>query len=266
MKARTLIHALVVLVVAALALLVPRDARAAGKLQVMTPSIEEKAGEWHVRVRIDLPKPPPTLHMSMRFKFVKTMVYERAIMEKGKDPVLNKQSLANPPNTIVQQLVDFADAMGKVHNATIFEFEVKRASGFFEAGEFELTVIGPDGDVGSPQKIVLKGDNPPVYRGAISFDGPSNKMQNVASGVDGGKKTDDTPSANPTATDVAAVGTAAAMVPNEAFQKTPEEEIRDRPKGCGCYVAESAGPLSSLFAIGLSAAGLGIVFVRRRRR
>src|SRR5690242_97660 len=83
-------------------LLVASSAKAGGKLQVMTKDIDEKAGEWHVRVRIDLPKPPPTLHMSMRFKFAKTMVYERAIMEKGKEPVLNKMSLGTPTQSIVQ--------------------------------------------------------------------------------------------------------------------------------------------------------------------
>lgn len=238
-------------------------AHAAGALRVMTPEIPEVSGEWHVRVRIDLPRQPDTLHLSMRFKFAKTMVYERAIMEKGKDPVLNKMSLGTPTIQIVPMMVDFGDAMGRVHTATIFEFELKRSSGFFEAGEYQLTVIGPDGEIGTGQKIILKGDNPPVYRGAITFDGPGSKIQHVSSGLDGGTKPkDDTPAAAPVSTDVAAVGSGSSMIPSDAYTKTPEEEIRDRPKGCGCAVP--GGAETGLAGIG--AAGLALAFAAARRR
>jgi hypothetical protein len=239
------------------------DARAAGTMRVTTPSADEKDGLWTVKVRIDLPKAPGTLHVPMKFTFMKTMVYERAIMEKGKEPVLNKLTINPATKHIAQMIVDFADSMGKVHAATNFEFDLKRANGFFEAGEYTIQLEGPDGDIGSAQKLILKGDNPPIYRGAITFDGPGSKMQHVSSGVDAGPKDD--PVAGPASTEVAPVGTATPMIPEEAFHKTPEEELRDHPKGCGCALP-GLDVVSGLGAIGLAGSAIALAIARRRRR
>jgi MYXO-CTERM domain-containing protein len=248
-------------------LLFAQNARAAGSVKVTTPEVKESGGEWHIKVRLDLPSPPPMMHVPMRFVFSKQVVYERAILEKGKEPVLDKKSLAVPPKQIVGMDVDFADPSGKVFKSTNFEFDVKRSSGFFEAGEYLMQVSGGDGDIGVPQKIILTGDNPPVYRGALVFD---NGVKKVESGVDGGapKKNTDEAYAAPTSTDVAPVGTAESMIPESAYNKVPEEEIKERPKGCGCEVPGGART-TSVFPAALSVlglAGLGLVAVRRRRR
>jgi MYXO-CTERM domain-containing protein len=254
--------ALVTVAAALAALLVSRDALAIGTLQIKTPDIQESAaGEWHVKVLIDLPKPPQTFHMPMKFTFAKTVVYERAIMEKGKDPVLNKVTLATAPKQIVELMVDFGDPMGKVHKTTLFEFDLKRSAGFFEAGEYQVTVSNADGDVGTAQKLILKGDNAPVYRGAITFD---DKIKKVNKETDGGTTTakNETPTAAPTSTEVVPMGSAGPMIPQDAYNKTPEEELKERPKGCGCSVPAGASGAGAAAALAFGAA----LVARRRRR
>ena len=106
------------------ALLFAQNAHAAGSVKVNTPEVKESGGEWHIEVRLDLPTAPPMMHVPMRFVFSKQVVYERAIMEKGKDPVLDKKSLAVPPKQIVGMDVDFADPTGRVFKSTNFEFDI----------------------------------------------------------------------------------------------------------------------------------------------
>ncbi len=211
----------------------------------------ESGGEWHIKVRIDLSRPPAMMHTPMRFTFSKEAVDERAIMTKGADPVHHRVVLETSAKQIVGLDVDFADPSGKVFKSTYFEFDLARKDGYFEAGEYQVTLSGADGDVGSAQKLVLKGDNPPVYRGAMDFasDAKSTKkkgpkIESVGSGLDGGSQEvaqNDTPSsAGPASTDVTASGPAPDMVPKGAFNSTSEEEsVKDHPSGCGCIVAGS---------------------------
>jgi hypothetical protein len=275
----------VLLVALALALgstLASTVALAAGNFAVKTQEPTEKGGEWHVKVRIDLSRAPAMMHVPMRLTFVKQAVDERAIMSKGAEPVHNRMVLDTQPKQIVSMDVDFADPAGKVFRSTYFEFDLRRDSGFFEAGEYVVSLSGPDGDVGGDQKLTLKGDNPPVYRGAMDFaeskpgkkKGP--KIESVNSGIDGGAGgsdqagSGDAPSAAPVSTDVAAVGAAPDMIPQGAFQKRDEEEtVHDHPKGCGCVAAgvdPAGGRASGAAALALGALALGLARARRRVR
>ena len=261
---------------AAMALVLLVGGRAlASSYTIKTPEVTESGGEWHIKVRIDLSRPPPMMHTPMRFTFSKEAVDERAIMSKGADPVHHRVVLDTAAKQIVGLDVDFADPSGKVFKSTYFEFDLARKDGYFEAGEYLVTLSGADGDVGTAQKLVLKGDNPPVYRGAMDFasdaksakkKGP--KIEAVGSGLDGGSqevaKNDSPSSAGPASTDVTASGPAPDMVPKGAFNSTSEEEaVKDHPSGCGCIVA-GASPGGSLAA---SAAGfLAAVLLFRRRR
>jgi hypothetical protein len=192
-------------------------------------------------------------------------------MEKGKEPVLNKMRVDTPAVQVVGMDVDFADPTGKVFKSTYFEFDLARKNGYFEAGEYICTLTGPDGEVGVGQKITLKGENPVVYRGAMDFtgsDGKGGKIQAVSSGLDAGPKTaqNDTPTAAPTATDIAPVGSAPDMVPQGAFNKTADEEsVTDHPKGCGCAIP-GIDPAGALAALSCGAIAVTAVAVRRRRR
>jgi MYXO-CTERM domain-containing protein len=245
-----------------------------GAFTIKTPSVDEKGGEWHIKVRIDLPRPPPMMHTPMRFTFSKDVVDERAIMAQGAEPVHHRMVVETPAKQIVSMDVDFADASGKVFKSTVFEFDLQRAKGYFEAGEYTVGLAGPDGDVGGAQKLVLHGDNPPVYRGSMDFtttkEGKKGvKIQKVSSGLDGGSddnadKAKDTPAAAaPMSTDVEAVGNAPGMVPDTAFHKTAEEEaVQDHPKGCGCItVGSERGSTAGVLAV----LGIGAVVLRRRR-
>jgi hypothetical protein len=254
----------------ALALIIPRGAFASG-FTIKTPSVEEKNGEWHIKVRIDLNRAPAMMHTPMRVTFSKEAVDERAIMTKGAEPVHHRMVLDIPAKQIVSMDVDFADLRGRVFKSTYFEFDVKRADGYFEAGEYLVSLSGAEGEVGVAQRLTLKGDNPPVYRGAMDFSenkqgqrGP--KIEAVSSGLDAGppKSDDSTPAAAQVAGAVAPVGSGGQMIPSEAFNKTAEEEgVKGHPQGCGCRVAGlGASQFSGALAL---AVGLGIAAARRRR-
>jgi hypothetical protein len=253
-------------------LLVAGQALAAGNLSLKTPSVEEKGGEWHIKVRIDLPRAPGLMHTPMRFTFSKEAVDERAIMTKGAEPEHHRMVIDTPPKQIVSMDVDFADASGKVFRSTYFEFDLQRASGYFEAGEYLMTLEGPDGEVGAAQRLTLKGDNPPVYRGAMVFDAKATKkkgptIESVSSGLDGGAQSGDPndTSSSAASTEVAPVGSAPEMVPSTAYSKTPEEEaVQGHPSGCGC-IAAGLSP-RGLATPGLALLGLGLVAASRRRK
>jgi hypothetical protein len=224
-------------------------------------------------VRIDMTRAPGMMHIPMRFTFSKEAVDERAIMSRGADPVHHRMVQDTPAKQIQSLDVDFADASGKVFKSTYFEFDLRRDSGYFEAGEYLVTLTGPDGDVGVAQKLTLTGDNPPVYRGAMDFSGDPNakkkgNIQAVGSGIDGGppqqggSSGDDSSSAAPASTDIAPVGNGGDLVPGSAFNKTSEEEgVKDHPKGCGCVAAGLDRELGG----GAALLGLGLVLLGRRR-
>jgi hypothetical protein len=253
-------------------LLAPARALAAGCFSVKTTEVTERQGEWHVKVRIDMTQAPGMMHIPMRFTFSKEAVDERAVMTKGADPVHQRRVQDVPAKQIQSMDVDFADASGKVFKSTYFEFDLRRDGGYFEAGEYLVALSGPDGDIGGSQKLTLKGDNPPVYRGSMDFSEPKGakkgpKIQSVDNGLDGGAKVaanDDSSGASGPSGGVQAVGNGGSMVPASAFNKTAEEEaVSDHPKGCGCVAAGlNAGGLAGGAAALL---GLGLVVARRRR-
>ena len=199
-------------------MLTTASAWAAGNFSIKTTSIAESSGEWHIKVRNDLPRAPGMMHIPMRFTFSKEAVDERAIMSKGADPVHHRMVLDTPPKQIQSLDVDFADGSGKVFKSTYYEFDLQRANGYFEAGEYLVSLSGPDGDVGTAQKLTLTGDNPPVYRGSMDFGGSDtgkkkSSIQSVSSGLDagttapgGGSGDDDSSSASSASSDVAPRG------------------------------------------------------------
>jgi hypothetical protein len=252
----------------------PARAFAAGNFTIKTTEVTESQGEWHVKVRIDLSRAPGMIHIPMRFTFSKEAVDERAIMTKGADPVHHRMVLDVSPKQIQSMDVDFADPSGKVFKSTYFEFDLRRDGGYFEAGEYQVSLSGPDGDVGGSQKLTLKGDNPPVYRGAMDFTDPKAskqkgpKIQAVDNGIDAGQKVasndDSSGGASGPSGGVEAVGSGGSMVPASAFNKTEEEEsVQGHPKGCGCVAAGLEG--GSMAGGAAALLGLALVVARRRR-
>lgn len=244
-----------------------RDARAAGAFKLKSPEVNEVSGGWHIYVSLDLPKAPLTAHQTMKFHFTKTVAYERSLVDGRSEPVNNRQVLQNQSPSIESLDVGFGDATGKIFKSTRFDFTLTRTRGY-EAGEYKVEVKTSDGvTIGSPQNLVLKGDNPVVDRRSIAFNAKDPSVKKVEAYDAGAKvaQNDPLPEAanNPGMGDVEATGTAQPFIPKEGYEKTPEEEIKTRPKGCGCSVPGMGGAGALLWAAPL--AGLGLAFARRRR-
>ena len=247
------------------AVLVARDASAAGSVKVKSTEVSEISGAWHLYVKIELPKAPSIPHVPMRFVFTKTMVYERALIDGHSDPVLNRQSVSNQTPSTESLDVDFADAQGKIYKGTNFDFDLTRTRGY-EAGEYKMQVRTADGvDVGGSTTIILKGDNPVVDRRSITFDAKKKPIQKVDNGVDAGAKggPDDSSFAEPTTGDVTPAGSAAPFIPQSAYTPTDEEQGKDHPKGCGCSLPgrSTESGIALVFSLGM----IALVFARRRR-
>lgn len=245
-----------------------RDASAAaGSFKLQSTESTEVSGGWRIRVRIELPKAPLTAHQTMKFVFTKTMAYERALVDGKTEPVVNRTSLTNQQPSFESLDVDFADATGKIFKITFFDFMLTRARDY-EAGEYKVELRMSDGtNIGTPANLILKGDNPVVDRRAITFNAKEKSIKKV-DGYDAGatvaKNDDPAPSAAGGNGEVTASGTAKPFIPPEGYEKTPEEEIKTRPKGCGCDVP-GMSDTGSLLAL-LPLAGVGLAAMRRRRR
>ena len=268
LRSRPLLTPLLAVALACLALVmtIASDASALGVFKLKSTEATEVSGAWHVYVTIELPKAPLTAHQTMKFHFTKTMAYERALIDGHSEPVLNRQALQNQTPSIESLDVDFADPSGKVFKGTRFDFGLTRTRGY-EAGEYKVEVKTSDGtNVGNSATLILKGDNPVVDRRAIAFNAKESGVKKVA-GYDGGgaAPTEDGPAAaNNNMGEVTPSGIAQPFIPKEGYNKTPEEEIKERPKGCGCTVPGTSGPGSLLWLAPL--AGLGLALQRRARR
>jgi hypothetical protein len=265
-KFRWFSAALAVLAIAALASV----AQAAGTFRLRSTEVQEVSGGWHVYVDITLPRPPSIAHLPMKFLFTKTVEYERALTDNSKDPVLNRQPLVGQTPSVESLDVDFADPRGKIFNRTRFDFSLTRTRGY-EAAEYSVKLRTSDGiDVGGSATLILKGDNPVVDRRSITFSAKDKTIKKVDNGIDGGTEVaqndnGDNGSAAPVSTDVTPTGSAAPFVPAEAYQKTPEEELREKPKGCGCTVP-GLGPPAQALLLGSPFMLAGLVLARRKRR
>ena len=236
----------------------PRTSHAAGTVKLKSNEASEVSGAWHVFVTIQLPKPPSIPHQPMKFMFTKTAVFERSLVDGKSEPVTNKVALANQQPSMETLDVDFADSSGKIFNQTRFDFGLTRTRGF-EAGEYKMQVRTADGtDIGTAQVLTLRGDNPPVDRRSMNFSAPKK--------VGDGEKKPAAPT-EPAAQmqgDVAPSGSAAPFIPEDAYNKTPEEELRVKKSGCGCDVRDPRS--ATEFAVMFGGVLLALAVVRRRVR
>jgi hypothetical protein len=241
-------------------------AHAAGAFKLKTTTVSEVSGSWHLFVKVELPRPPAIAHVPMRFLFTKEAVFERDLVDgHGDTPVNNQMNLVNQTPSVESLDVDFADGSGKIFRGTNFDFSLTRDRGY-EAGIYKVEVRTSDGiNIGSAQRLTLNGDNPVVDRRAITFNAKDSSVKKVAAydaGANGAPAAaEDTPTQS---TDVAPSGSATPFIPQDAYQKTPEEEVKTRPSGCGCVVA-GARSEGELVGLGGALVGLAILGSRRRR-
>jgi hypothetical protein len=241
-------------------------AQAGGTFHLKNTELQEVSGGWHIFVDIGLPRSPSIPHLPMKFLFTKLAVYERALVDNHADPVINRQPLVNQTPTIEDQDVDFADPSGKIFNRTRFDFSLTRTRGY-EAGEYKVQLRTADGvDVGGSVMLTLKGDNPVVDRRAMNFSAKENSIKKVDNGLDGGQvaKNDTDDTSQGASHDVAASGTATPFIAPGAFEKTPEEEVKTRPAGCGCDVP-GLGTRPGLLVGAGPVLGLLVLVARRKR-
>ncbi len=262
--------------------LIPREAFAGATFRIETPVIDENKkdkpgvddqdedfdpkGSWHVRIYIELAKKPGTKTIPMRLVFAREMDYQRNVYEPGKPPKNEPTGLKYPMTTTFPIDPGFSDVMGNLFTRTKFEFDLKREAGWFIAGEYTVKLEGPDGTIGTTQKLTLKGINKKEYRGTMNFSAPQKA-------ADAGAKKQEDPGPAPTSTDVAAIGTGAPMIPESAGNATDEEKIKERPKGCGCAVPGQSSDSVALFGVVGVPLGTMLAFgfvvaagARRRRR
>jgi MYXO-CTERM domain-containing protein len=251
-------------------LFVSHDAHALGTFTLKSSETQEVSGAWHIYVTIKLPKPPPIPHQTMRFLFTKTAVYERSLIDNHDGPVTNVQVLQNQTPSIESLDVDFSNASGKIFDTTRFDFGITRDRGY-EAGEYSVQVRTSDGiDVGGKANLRLKGDNPVVDRRAMNFNAKDNKIKKIE-GVDAGAKVaqndTDTNNSNVGNGEVTATGSAQPFIPEDAYNKTPEENMQVKPKsGCGCSVIGGASETAFIAVPFAAALALGALRRRRSRR
>jgi hypothetical protein len=255
----SLLLALVTLVV------LPGSAHAAS-WKLKSGEVNEVSGGWRLFITVELAKAPPLAHQPMKFVFTKTAVFERALVDGSKDPVTNRVPLQNQLPQTESLDVDFADGTGKIFKGTRFDFMLTRDRGF-EAGEYKMQVRTADGtDLGSPANLTLKGENPVVDRRSITFNAKDSKIKKIE-GADAGAavaKNDPNPVAAAGGNgEVTPVGSAAPFIPPDAYEKTPEETLKEKPGGCGCVVA--GHDVAGTGGLALSAA-LALLVVARRRR
>jgi hypothetical protein len=63
--------------------------------------------------------------------------------------------------------------------------------------------------------------------------------------------------------EVAPSGSAPPFIPNEAYQKTPEEELKEHPKGCGC---DASGMNAARMGLWMIAPALVLFGLLRRKK
>lgn len=244
--------------------LLAQSAWAAGSFKLRSTDVKEVSGAWHIFVTIELPKAPQTAHQPMRFLFTKTAVYERSLIDGKNEPVTNRTVLQNQTPSTESLDVDFADGSGKIFKGTRFDFGLTRARGY-EAGEYKVELRTKDGaSVGSPVNLTLRGDNEVVDRRSITFNAKQSGIKKI-DGVDAGAKVaqaDDPPPVD-NGGEVTPTGTAAPFVPADAYNRTPEEDIKVKKSGCGCTTPGSRQVPLALSLLPL--VGVAALLARRRR-
>jgi MYXO-CTERM domain-containing protein len=258
MRSRLLVLARVLAAVlfAALVVLAPALARAAGSVTVTDSQPKEDDGKWKLKMTINYGGTPSTAHVPMLFSFTQTVLYERTLTDKSPStPVLTKLPLQNQQPINESMDVGFSDASGKLFNITKFDFVIRRDHGF-EAGEYTLKITRTsDGaQMGQPLRLILQGDNAVVDRRAIVFSGEKKKEKKTEEAKPEEKKEEPAAASDPSAGDLSAQ----SDTPVETPPATPPKQ-----GGCGCHIEENTGEASA-FVVAL----LGVVLLgyRRRRR
>ncbi|MFO0572300.1 MAG: MYXO-CTERM sorting domain-containing protein [Polyangiaceae bacterium] len=243
---------------------------AAGRVQWSKTTIKENTDSksWKLELKIFMAKAPDVAHVPMKFEFGPLAYYERAMMD-GDKLVERKVPLVNQQDIIEGVEVGFLDpGSGKIEKGTSFSFKITRALGF-EAGEYKVTIRDARNGqiVGSPITLKLEGENEVIDRRAMVFADPKDKKKkdekkdDAKKDGDGDEKKDE---ASEEKKDEPAE--TAEDKTEEPTVKTDDKpgEVKEKPGGCGCRVADTRGSSEGALALGLL--GVALFGLRRRSR
>jgi MYXO-CTERM domain-containing protein len=235
---------------------------ARGSVKVSPSTVDENEGTWKLKIEINYGGKPDLGLVPMVFSFTQTAEYERYVDDNSPDTPVERTvpTPGEPPNNVPAD-VSFSDpATGEMFATTKFTIKLRRDADF-EAGEYDLKVtLASGGQIGSVQKIRLKGKNKVQNRKSLSFDAPSPKPSD-----DTNPKTKAPEEPTGAAEDQ---GPDLSDIPDSGGGEGEGDDQKVKPKqgGCGCRVAEpsSSGGAAALLALGLVV--LGLALARRRRR
>jgi MYXO-CTERM domain-containing protein len=242
---------------------------------------------WHLQMTIYMSRTPDVAEVPAHFEFEPTAYYERALVD-GNKIIEHRVPLQSQQSIIADEDIGFLDpGSGKIQRRTRFSFKITRDHGF-EAGEYEVKIRdGRSGRlIGSPVKLTLEGKNPVVDRRTMVFSGNIAKKPKPAAGggemqhVDkNGDVSSDTGSgaggqgnAGPASSGQSAAGApGAASSDNSANGEgaagagngAGAEQVKKKPGGCGCRLADTRSTDPGLLFAPL---GLALALALRRRR
>jgi hypothetical protein len=134
-----------------------RAAHAPGRVHLTRRAIDENDGAWRLLATIHLGAPPPSAKLPVRFSFAQHVDFERTEGDAGTQ---ERRRPLRPPRVLVEAKdVDFGDTTGGVGRDGRADLALRREKQF-RAGEYRLEVLGPDGRIGTPVELVLRGTNP----------------------------------------------------------------------------------------------------------
>lgn len=237
-------------------------ASAAGRVQWKSTNLDEREdGSWRIEITIHMGRAPDMAHVPMRFEFMPTVYYERALVDGTEGPVLRNLPLVGQQALVESVDVGFMDpGSGKIENRTKFSFKVTRGHGY-NAGEYRVTIRDgrTGGQVGTVTTLRLKGENEVIDRRSIIFTGEPKKKKKKDE-----EKAKDEADASPEAPEAAAEEAEEDYATDDTADPAPADEpppVEGKPGGCGC---RAAGPASADGAWML-ALGLALVLAWRRK-
>lgn len=259
-------------------LMVSGVASAEGRVHWKNTKLKERDNHsWRLEMTIYMRHAPDIPEVPAKFEFEPTAYYERAMVD-GNKIIEHRVPLQNQQSIITDEDIGFLDpGSGKIQKRTRFSFKITRDHGF-EAGEYKVTIRDArNGRVlGRPIKLTLEGKNKVVDRRTMVFSGniggkkkkkkSDGEMQHVNRN---GEVTNDTSSGaagagNAQGADNGAAGSSTASEDEPGDDDSASsEQVKNKPGGCGCRLANSEPGGSPLF---LAPLGLALALALRRRR
>jgi hypothetical protein len=231
------------------------SALAGGRIVWKKTKISELSASWKVDVEVHLDKAPDVAMIPVSFSLEPIVYYERSLVDGNEKPQLRKVPLENKSPMVESVDIGFLDpASGKIQKRTRFTFPLTRDRGY-EAGEYKVTVEDKSSGrkLGTPQNLILEGDNEVIDRRSITFDEKKKKPKETK------KAEDSAPPPDPDSDEYWSGG------PTEPEQQDkdlpPPASMQERP--CGCRLpGNSQRPDAAIYAF--LAVLAGMIAVRRR--